>query len=378
MNNKLYLFNSVLKFSLFGLMLWSIPSGSVQAGTYISQNNGAWSTGTTWQGGSIPPTSGQEHSISIRSGHSITLDGNVSYGKELYLLVNGTLVVNGTFNVNKEMEITVNGTLIINGNFTADKEAELVINGTGSMEVNGNMSFAKEAMIELDGELKVSDDFTGAQENVIVGSGSLLVGGSISGFDLSGFNGTLPIELFAFTARSSAASVELAWQTITETNNDFFTLERSLDGVNYSEIGRVAGQGTSREPHSYDFTDSGPLTGVSYYRLRQTDFDGQTALYGPVRVTYSPVVAEEGARIWPNPLAGGPLHLQFDQPLQPESCSVRILNPSGTQVYAEVLAPEEGSSSTYVIDAVAGLPAGIYYLLVDLEGRLTRSKIIVR
>jgi hypothetical protein len=378
MNNKLYLFNSVLKFSLFGLMLWSIPSGSVRAGTYISQNSGNWSTGTTWQGGSIPPTSGQDHSISIRSGNTVTLDGNVSYGKNLYLLVNGTLVINGTFDVNKDMEITVNGSLIVNGSFTAAKDAELVINGAGSMEVSGDMGFAKDALIELDGVLQVDGDFTGTEGNVIVGNGTLLVGGTLSGVDLSGFNGTLPIELFDFTVQQKGTAVELHWQTITETNNDFFTLERSSNGVNYSEIGRVAGQGTSREPHSYDFTDSGPLTGVSYYRLRQTDFDGQTALYGPVRVTYSPAVTEESARIWPNPLAGGPLHLQFDQPLQPESCSVRILNPSGTQVYAEVLAPEEGSSSTYVIDAVAGLPAGIYYLLVDLEGRVTRSKIIVR
>ena len=373
MSIKLYLTNSVLKFSLLGLMLWSMPLAHVQAGTYISQNSGAWSTGTTWQGGSIPPTSGQDHSISIRSGNSVTLDGNVSYGKNLYLLVNGTLTINGTFDVNKDMEITVNGTLIVNGNFTAAKDANLVINGAGSMEVSGDMGFAKDALIELDGVLQVDGDLTGTEGNVIVGNGTLLVGGTLSGIDLSGFNGTLPIELFDFTAQAKEAGVELHWQTITETNNDFFTLERSADGVNYSEIGWVAGQGTSREPHSYVFMDAEPLTGASYYRLRQTDFDGQTALYGPVQVRHRPSGQEEGVRIWPNPLTGGPLYLQFDPPVQPESCWVRILNPSGSQVYAEVLPLEAGIPSTIALDAVSGLPSGIYYLLVDLEGRVTRS-----
>lgn len=84
----------------------------------------------------------------------------------------------------------------------------------------------------------------------------------------------LPIELLSFDANIVAKGVNLKWVTATETNNDYFTLERSVDGFDFSEIGKVQGSGNSTELKNYNFVDEEPVQGISYYRLKQTDFDG--------------------------------------------------------------------------------------------------------
>ncbi len=89
----------------------------------------------------------------------------------------------------------------------------------------------------------------------------------------------LPVELVAFEARPQAdGTVTLHWRTLTETDNSHFTVERSADGRQFTAIGRREGAGNSFTSRDYQFTDTAPLPGLSYYRLRQTDTDGTTAL----------------------------------------------------------------------------------------------------
>lgn len=84
---------------------------------------------------------------------------------------------------------------------------------------------------------------------------------------------SLPIELLSFTAKMNDKEVELTWQTTTETNNYYFVVQRSLDGVNWISIDSVNGAGTTNSVSNYSYTDDVPLFGVSYYRLKQVDFD---------------------------------------------------------------------------------------------------------
>jgi hypothetical protein len=91
------------------------------------------------------------------------------------------------------------------------------------------------------------------------------------------FGGTgilLPIELGSFTAFHNTQEVELYWTTISEENNDYFTVQRTLDGRNFEDIGLVMGAGTTQEMQDYAFIDHNPYDGTSYYRIRQTDYDG--------------------------------------------------------------------------------------------------------
>jgi hypothetical protein len=89
------------------------------------------------------------------------------------------------------------------------------------------------------------------------------------------FLGALPIELINFNARPSADEVQLNWTTASELNNDYFTIERSADGRNFEAVATINGQGSTTEISKYYHTDTNPLNGLSYYRLKQTDFDGE-------------------------------------------------------------------------------------------------------
>jgi hypothetical protein len=83
----------------------------------------------------------------------------------------------------------------------------------------------------------------------------------------------LPVELSAFNAVKIDQSVELSWSTMSERNNSFFTIERSLDAVSWEIINIVAGQNESSSIYNYTIYDSSPLSGISYYRLKQTDIN---------------------------------------------------------------------------------------------------------
>lgn len=85
----------------------------------------------------------------------------------------------------------------------------------------------------------------------------------------------LPIELLAFTGRNTAKGNLLEWSTASELNNNYFTLERSRNGIDFYEITRVNGAGTSLSQLDYQYLDTTAPEGINYYRLIQTDYDGQ-------------------------------------------------------------------------------------------------------
>lgn len=86
--------------------------------------------------------------------------------------------------------------------------------------------------------------------------------------------GILPIELSAFSATINKGNVVLNWLTLSETNNDNFTIEKSYNGKDFQAIGKVAGSGNSMEKNYYSFEDRIVGSNSIYYRLKQTDFDG--------------------------------------------------------------------------------------------------------
>jgi hypothetical protein len=84
----------------------------------------------------------------------------------------------------------------------------------------------------------------------------------------------LPIELIRFAGNCADGQVEVTWTTASETNNDFFTVQRSIDGVTFEDVVIVDGAGNSSSIINYNAVDYNPYGGTSYYRLKQTDFDG--------------------------------------------------------------------------------------------------------
>jgi hypothetical protein len=98
--------------------------------------------------------------------------------------------------------------------------------------------------------------------------------------------GVLPIELLSFTSEVKPDRINLLWTTGSEINNDYFSIERGRDVSGWEVLGFVPGAGNSSVPLSYSFSDMQPLDGLAYYRLKQTDFDGQFKYYGPIAAHY--------------------------------------------------------------------------------------------
>jgi hypothetical protein len=88
-------------------------------------------------------------------------------------------------------------------------------------------------------------------------------------------SGVLPISISSFTAAVNNNQVTLKWKTASENNNKGFEIQRSQDGVNWTVLGFVSGNGNSSVARMYQFIDPNPVSGVAYYRLRQVDLDGK-------------------------------------------------------------------------------------------------------
>jgi hypothetical protein len=105
---------------------------------------------------------------------------------------------------------------------------------------------------------------------------------------LTGINvANLPIELVSFTGENNGDYNLLKWLTATEINNDYFTLEKSIDAVTFDIVGFVDGSGNSTMNKNYSFIDNHPYGPLTYYRLRQTDFNGDNELSEIIAVSRS-------------------------------------------------------------------------------------------
>jgi len=117
-------------------------------------------------------------------------------------------------------------------------------------------------------------------------------------------NAPLPVELLNFTANCNDDKVIIKWTTATEINNDYFTIERSQDGLTWETLFTVLGAGNSNSPLEYKHFDNSPISGTAYYRLKQTDYDGSYKYFEPVEVNCNdeesgdPVIS-----LYPNPFS---------------------------------------------------------------------------
>lgn len=182
--------------------------------------------------------------------------------------------------------------------------------------------------------------------------------GSINqGVQQSFNNAALPVTLVAFEALpvtiENSQQVLVRWETTSETNNDFFTVERSVNGTKFAEVARVNVAGSSYERKKYSWTDPLPFPGVSYYRLKQTDLD-RTFAYSTLRTVRIDYATKTVA--YPNPVHSY-LHLRA---VKNEIRSYQIFDLSGRLVEDSKLAEGEDkinmsrfSPAAYMIRVVA-------------------------
>jgi len=96
----------------------------------------------------------------------------------------------------------------------------------------------------------------------------------------------LPVELLNFEGRQLDKSILLNWNTASENGNNYFSVQRSADGINFNELSLVKGAGNSTQTVSYEYSDNTPISGINYYRLAQFDFDGKVDYSDMIAVKY--------------------------------------------------------------------------------------------
>lgn len=121
-------------------------------------------------------------------------------------------------------------------------------------------------------------DAAGAGTGTVTTTSQIGTANFFRSWTLSDKDAPLPIALTSFTAECSGNYSLVQWNSATEINNEQYTLSRSADGVNFTTVEIVHGAGTSSTTHNYSVTDYNPLPGTSYYRLSQTDYNGNTTI----------------------------------------------------------------------------------------------------
>jgi len=197
---------------------------------------------------------------------------------------------------------------------------------------------------------------------------------SFSPFSLGSSTGNnpLPVALLSFKAYVVNNYVELNWETATEINNDFFTIERSLNGIDYEIIGEVYGAGNTSTSQYYSLVDEYPYPGISYYRLKQTDFDGKYEYFPVVSVKFNKKQFEL-TNIYPNPGANK-VTIEIDSE-ENDEVKLIIYNQLGVEVIKKSITTQEGTNNIEI--DVTSLAQGSYYLtLKNNSNAILTSKLL--
>jgi hypothetical protein len=219
----------------------------------------------------------------------------------------------------------------------------------------------------VDGVIVWTNDGSDGRDLYWVGAGDIAIGTSMDGSGSNQpfldnltigkvTNSALPTTMSYFEAEEIKNKfIELSWETTSEINNDYFTIEKSLDGQEWTELMIVTGAGNSNNTKYYNSIDYNPYMGISFYRLKQTDFNG--------KFTYSITSSvnilnknDDNILIYPNP-AKGIITIESNLKLGSE---ILIFNNLGQNI-TEQLNFISSSNNSQTID-LSSVPKGIYYL----------------
>lgn len=206
----------------------------------------------------------------------------------------------------------------------------------------------------LEGDLDGTSGGTLSNVDVYYGYALTVPPGSASPYQQFG----LPVKLTDFSVALNAKEMpELYWNTSSEQNSSYFEVERSADGDNFTDIGRVAAQGTTSISHDYAFTDATALAGVNYYRLRMVDLDGNFTFSKIVSIS----VGDQGLGIIvaPNPIQHS-ANLIFNVN-KAGNYRVDIINMSGQVIKSQEMYISS-QNQTVPFTRSANMSAGIYIL----------------
>jgi hypothetical protein len=252
-----------------------------------------WSTTTNGTPGALP---------TLVNGDIIRIDDNISITAGIFSAwqdVNLTIYLNATMTIEDQLLLSQTSSIIFE-----TSAAHLVGVGPGNSEKvkfgNGN------------------DGWDG-NDGDLTGPGTL---------DASYGGGPLPIQLLFFKVKQTNTGHLLEWATVSEINFNYFSVERSSDGINFRELEQVKGHGNTNERKDYSLENRNPLLGKNYYRLKSVDFDGTSEYFNVVSLDFE---GDKTFVVFPNPASGNTVN--FSTNFVPgANAAITVFDNSGTVV----------------------------------------------
>jgi len=171
--------------------------------------------------------------------------------------------------------------------------------------------------------------------------------------------GAFPVEWLGFDAFAiEEQTAQLTWRTSSETQNDRFVVERSLDGESFSDIGSVKGAGTTQETQDYSFVDENVPGTIAYYRLRQVDFDGGESFSEQREVRFG---SKFGSRLklYPNPATD---YVEIKGLAFDENFHLTLVDAAGREI--QRVDNQSAQNGIIRIDLVE-MPSGLYTVTAE-------------
>lgn len=265
---------------------------------YTSKVNGNWNNMNTWnitpRGDGIPKTK-----VVISAAYTVTVDNGVN-----------------SFPLGN-VEIDILGTLAMTNGTNIPLTASSVIELKGTGRITGSNNTQ---IISIGGV----DKYDGSKDFIKTG---VSIANATTGISPNGFTSTLvlPVKLVSFNINTSGSETIIRWTTASEVANDYFSIERSVDGNNWNVIAIVNGSENTNSLTSYVYTDNSAGSGTNYYRLKQTDTKGSFS-YSEVRKVAGE--ANKAAKIY---LADNLLKIRLTNDVNSKT-TITVFNVSGQVV----------------------------------------------
>lgn len=367
-------------------------SGNLIKGNYIGCNSSLTAISSSTQGYGIMivnsatdniiggTAAGERNVITQNTGVGIYITGASSDGNKL----SANLIYSN--NGNKPIELAGSGNSNKTSPTVSASSTITLISGTSSA---GDVIqvFRNTTNDDYDAQIYVGTATANGAGNwslVVSLSGSIFnyitataTDGSNNTSELSSRITALPVELIEFkTECINSEKVKLSWSTASEVNNDFFTIERTVDGINDKKEFIVKGAGTTSSFNSYSFIDDNPINGIAYYRLKQTDFDGKYQYFN--YVTSNCVDDNQfDFEIYPNPSNGENINISINANKNSEVL-VLLFTVDSKLLTRKVFITQEDGNSVFAIPIEEKLSSGIYFIMASSKQKIYKKKLIVQ
>ncbi|NLA24350.1 MAG: T9SS type A sorting domain-containing protein, partial [Bacteroidales bacterium] len=183
----------------------------------------------------------------------------------------------------------------------------------------------------------------------------------------------LPISLLNFQANCNENHVSINWTTTSEINNEYFTIERSHNAKNWESIAQIKGAGNSSSSIYYEFKDENVLDGTAYYRLKQTDYDGQFEYFKIISTNCTNSKQKTNIICYPNPF-NQEINIEFSN-LESDYAIITIHDALGRTVKKLIL-DKETIAGGFLSLNLSDLQQGVYLLKLSSNRINHQEKII--